>query len=91
MLEEDNVWSKVQEEIKMESQEEGESTGLDGMINKKIQRLRWEVLFSLGTVEKQQIFETNFSSFEYRFEWGEDVLPKNINLTNWSIKFIPNS
>jgi|JI9StandDraft_1071089.scaffolds.fasta_scaffold747950_2 hypothetical protein len=50
MLDEDHVWSQLQEELVPDTPEEQESTGQEGMLGKKIQRLRWEVLFTLGTV-----------------------------------------
>ena len=56
MLDEDDVWNRVQDDIKVECDEECYTTENEGFIDKKIQKLRWEVIFSLGKVEKRPIF-----------------------------------
>ena len=57
MLEEDYVWNRVQDDLKVECSEECYTTENEGVMDKKIKKLRWEVLFQLGNVEKRTIFD----------------------------------
>ena len=57
MLLEDDVWNRVQDEIKVECDEECYTTEHPEEIDRKMQKLRWEMIFNLGQVEKRSIFD----------------------------------
>ena len=66
MLDQDDVWSRVQSEVKIETAEECYTAdNNEGNIDRKIQQLRMEVLFAIGTVNKKSIFPEAFEKFDF--------------------------
>jgi hypothetical protein len=65
MLDEDDVWSRVQDGAQLECDEECYTTDHEASIDKKIQKLRWEVLFTLGPIDKKPLFSEFFPAFEF--------------------------
>lgn len=57
MLDDDFTWNRLHEDIKVGCSEEQCTNDYDTDITKRIQKLRWEVLFTLGSVQKQTIFQ----------------------------------
>jgi hypothetical protein len=63
MLEGDDVWTLINDDLKIDEVEESFTHDIESGINKRIQQIRLEVLFTLNHVQKEAIFEDNFSPF----------------------------
>ena len=67
MLDDDLTWNKIQEDIRVGCSEElyTNTNDHESDLSKRIQKLRWEVLFTLGSVQKQAVFQQKFAKFEF--------------------------
>jgi hypothetical protein len=65
MLENDEVWNLINDDMKVEDSEQSFTHDVESGINKRIQQIRLEVLFTLNHIEKSPLFSEHFAPFEY--------------------------
>jgi hypothetical protein len=64
MLEGDDVWNMVNDDIKLDS-EESFTHDIESGINKRIQQIRLEILFTLNNTSKESLYQNSFSPFQF--------------------------
>jgi hypothetical protein len=65
MLEADDVWNLLNDDMKVDDSEQSFTHDVESNINKRIQQIRLEVLFTLHQVEKAPLFAERFPAFEF--------------------------
>lgn len=65
MLEGDDVWNMVNEDMKLQESEESFTHDVESGINKRMQQIRLEILFTLNHTNKESLYSNSFEGFEY--------------------------